>query len=55
MVQGAFGYGNVVIDAVLVGRVVGHIPRMHEIDVRAKPVVGFVCCFDEWLLHNVPS
>ena len=55
MVEGAFGFGNVVIDAVLVGRVVGHIPRMHEIDIRAKPVVGFVRCFDEWLLHNVPS
>ena len=48
-----FWFGNVVIDAVLVGGVVGHITRMHEIDVRAKPVVGFVCCFDEWLLQNV--
>lgn len=53
MVEGAFGFGNVMIDAVLVVRVVGYIPRMIEIDVRAKPVLGFVCCFDEWRLQNV--
>lgn len=39
-----FWFGNVVIDAELVGGVVGHIPRMHEIDVRAKPVVAPAEC-----------